>query len=328
MPRGRPRKTPKEAKIDSEKWILDTLRREGKQTNKQLLKATGLSEPALAERLADLEKANEQGRRRGPRITHIENPQDRRSKIYEITVDGFEDLERQLLKERIDNTPLILNTQTLLLQNKRPEWYGKRKGGDDPKNAPATKTEPSHISAVFELKERSKSSWKTTVFREFWHYVHSQFLATMKSKYQTQSCKDIEVKCETMTNDFFNVLQANFNQSIFSSVKMKPLEPSKWSVMKPAILGSPIKLDFYAKVYIDLFEQYLGVLHETIKAQYADIWEFLVDSQKGRIFFVAEFDFRNIAYWINNAEMREFRTEEYNEMWRKRLESEDQSSPN
>jgi hypothetical protein len=96
--------------------------------------------------------------------------------------------------------------------------------------------------------------------------------------------------------------------------------------MKTALGLSPTKMDSYAKVYIDLFEHYLGILHETI-TQYADIWKFLVDSQKGQMLFVAEFDFRNLAYWMSKAEMREFRTEEYNEMLRKRFESEDQSSP-
>lgn len=274
MPRGRERQTPRDAKIDSEKRILESLTN-GKKTYNQLLGETKLSEPTLAARLKELEKKH--------KIMCETNPDDRRSKLYSLTPKGISDLQKKWLIRDVGLTPLSFNYNTNL--------YLESKYGD------------SRIGIISALQERGSK-----VYEHFSKEIYSQLKDIMRKKYPDENLKTLERKCARISEWFFDELEVTFSLTFFSSLKMPMPGKSKWRSLAFEPLIPHVKYDYYANFCIDFFERMLKILYDTFKDQYNSNLQNFLDSMrptkraKNKMIIVADLDIGYVASKMDELE--------------------------
>jgi len=327
MPRGRKGQTPTDARIDSETRIKKALEKGDKKTNKQLFKETHLSEPTLAKRLADLQA-------RGKIIVEFSNKddKDRRKKWYSLTIEGYNDLIKESLKNDINTIPLIMNERSIRRRNKFSKQYIKRRGWDKVKKTPRVLTETTPLSPIFELEDTSD------IFKEFKEYIYKQFFDLMKKRYpefmdrqitdkrnpwMTKEINALTHYCSLLTRKFFDVISANYYLSLFSFLKVKPPGVAEYDLgVKATLLSpfkSPLKMDFFTEKYVKFFEQFLEILHEIMVQNNYSIEDLFVEGENSKIMMIFKVDFSNLSWNMKRLEENFFQPEKH---W-KRLQGEE-----
>jgi len=275
MPRGRRHQTPEWAKEDSETRILEALSK-GPKTNQQLLDQTKLSEPTLAARIKELEK-NKQ-------ISYLTKEEDRRSKIYSLTSNGTNSLVKKRVTNSLCLTSLLFDFDSLKLKVKNRDIN-------------------SHISAFFELKNR-KSKVLEKIERDFL----KQFRQIMEIRHPEVSKSAIGKNSEIAIKLLLDKFDSAFQLNVFSSLKMRVPGTSEYRVLSFDPFYPTVKLDFYALLYVDLFEHCLELIYDTFKTQYnGNLEEFLIALDQGpvhsqKMTLVMSFDLGCIPWQLKHEE--------------------------
>lgn len=288
MPRGRHSQTPEWAKEDSEKRILEALHK-GERTNQQLLDETKLSGPTLSARLTELEKNN--------RVVYSIKEGDRRSKIYKLTLAGANYLVKKRVTNNLSLTSLFLNFDTLKLEEKKRKTI-------------------SHISAAFELKNR-KSKILERIEKDFL----KQFECMMEKKYPSISKAEIEKNSKWAIERLLDQFNRAFELSVFSSLKIKSPGSSEYRILSFDPIYPTIKYDYYALLFIDLFERFLDLVYDTFRTQFnGNLEKFLIAlTQNGtywdkKMMLVMSFDLGCIPWVLEHEELASYNPKEYEKL--------------